>query len=84
MSRPKLTAKDSQSQTYHIDQRINSKIEQVQSLQVLTERAASILTHAPVGGAGMEDVLAKLTAMQSEINADLTCLESLKHEMERL
>ena len=86
MSKPKLSAKDYLSQAYRIDQRINSKIEQVQSLRDLTEKASATLSDVPPSKGTrnvhrMEDVIAKMMDLESEINADLTRLINLKHEI---
>ena len=86
MSKPKLSAKDYLSQAYRIDQRINSKIEQVQSLRDLAEKATATLSDVPPSKGTrnihrMEDVIAKMVDLESEINADLTHLINLKHEI---
>jgi seryl-tRNA synthetase len=86
MSKPKLSAKDYLSQAYRIDQRINSKIEQVQSLRELAEKATATLSDVPPSKGSrnihrMEDVIAKMVDLESEINADLTRLINLKHEI---
>lgn len=85
MNKPKLSAKDYLSQAYRIDQRINSKIEQVQSLRTLAEKATATLSDMPSSGTrnvhSMEDVIAKMVDMEMEINADLTRLINLKHEI---
>ena len=80
-----LTAKDYLQQAYRIDQRINSKIEQVQSLRMLAEKATSTLSNTPVKGtrnvSRMEDVITKMVDLESEINSDLNRLLDLKHEI---
>jgi len=86
MSKPKLSAKDYLSQAYRIDQRINSKIEQVQSLRDLAEKATATLSDVPPSKGTrnvhrMEDVIAKMVDLESEINANLTHLINLKHEI---
>ena len=86
MSKPKLSAKDYLSQAYRIDQRINSKIEQVQSLRDLAEKASSTLSDVPPSKGTrnvhrMEDVIAKMMDMESEISADMKRLLNLKHEI---
>ena len=86
MSKPKLSAKEYLSQAYRIDQRINSKIEQVQSLRDLAEKATATLSDVPPSKGTrnihrMEDVIAKMVDLESEINADLTHLINLKHEI---
>ena len=86
MSKLKLSAKDYLSQAYRIDQRINSKIEQVQSLRDLAEKASATLSDVPPSKGArnvhrMEDVIAKMMDMESEISADMTRLLNLKHEI---
>jgi len=86
MSKPKLSAKDYLSQAYRIDQRINSKIEQVQSLRDLAEKASATLSDVPPSKGSrnvhrMEDVIAKMMDMESEISADMKRLLNLKHEI---
>ena len=80
-----LTAKEYLSQAYRIDQRINSKLEQVQSLRRLAEKATTTLSDIPGGGTrnvhSMEDIIAKMVDLESEINADLDGLIDLKHEI---
>ena len=86
MSKPKLSAKDYLSQAYRIDQRINSKIEQVQSLRDLAKKASATLSDVPPSKGTrnvhrMEDVIAKMMDMESEISADMKRLLNLKHEI---
>ncbi len=86
MSKPKLSAKDYLSQAYRIDQRINSKIEQVQSLRDLAEKASAALSDVPPSKGTrnvhrMEDVIVKMMDMESEISADMNRLLNLKHEI---
>ncbi len=85
MSKPQLSAKDYLSQAYRIDHRINSKIEQVQSLRDLAAKATSTLSDMPRSASPnvhrMEDVIAKMVDLESEINADLNRLIDLKHEI---
>lgn len=85
MNKQKLSAKEYLSQAYRIDQRISSKIEQVQSLRDLATKATSTLSDMPSSGTRnihrMEDVIAKMVDLESEINADLTRLIDTKHEI---
>ena len=80
-----LSAKDYLSQAHRIDQRINSKLEQVLSLRELAEKATSTLTDMPFGGTRnihrMEDIIAKMVDLETEINTDLNGLVDLKHEI---
>lgn len=80
-----ISAKDYLSQAYRIDQRINSKLEQVQSLRNLAEKASATLCEVPNSGTRnfhrMEDVICKMIDLEDEINADLKTLIDLKHEI---
>lgn len=80
-----ISAKDYLSQAYRIDQRINSKIEQVQSLRDLAEKASATFSDVPPSGTRnfhrMEDVICKMIDLESEIKADLQALLDLKHEV---
>ena len=80
-----ISAKDYLSQAYRIDQRINSKLEQVQSLRNLAEKASATLCEVPNSGTRnfhrMEDVICKMIDLEDEINADLKALIDLKHEI---
>ena len=80
-----MTAKDYLSQAYRIDQRINSKLEQVQSLRDLAEKASATLSDMPRNPSlnihRMQDFIAKALDLESEINADLCRLIDTKHEI---
>lgn len=80
-----LTAKEYLSQAYRIDQRISSKIKQVQSLRDLAEKASATLSNVPPSGTRnihrMEDVICKMIDLESEINAELMRLIDTKHEI---
>jgi seryl-tRNA synthetase len=80
-----MTAKEYLSQAYHIDQRINSKLEQVQSLRELVTKATATLSDAPPSGsrnvARMSDIIAKMVDLEEEINADIDDLVDLKAEI---
>ena len=82
-----MTTKQFLSQAYRIDQRINSKLEQVQSLRELATKATSTLSGTPPSGSRnvhrMEDVIAKMLDLESEINGDIdVLLETKKHVAE--
>lgn len=85
MNTQEMTAKEYLSQAYRIDQRINSKLEQVQSLRNLAEKASAALGETPNSGTRnfhrMEDVICKMIDLEDEINADLNALIDLKHEI---
>lgn len=83
-----MTAKEYLGQAYRIDQRINSKLEQLSSLRNLATKATSTLSDAPPSGTRnvhrMEDVIVKIVDMENEINADIDKLVDLKQEIMRI
>lgn len=85
MDTTKLTAKEYLSQAYRIDQRINSKLEQVQSLRDLATKATATLSNTPRSASRnihrMEDFITKAMDLESEINADLCQLIDTKREI---
>ena len=80
-----MTAKEYLSQAYQIDQRINSKLEQITSLRELAKKATSTLTDAPRSpnrsNQSMENVILKMIDLETEINADIDTLVDLKREI---
>jgi len=70
-----MTAKEFLSGAYRIDQRINSKLEQVQSLRELAAKATTTLSDAPRPASPnirrMEDIIAKIVDLENEINGDI-------------
>lgn len=79
-----MTAKEYLSQAYRIDQRINSKLEQIVSLRALATKATSTLSDTPPSGTrnvhSMEDTIAKMVDLENEINVDIDTLVDLKRE----
>lgn len=80
-----MNSKEYLSQAYRIDQRITSKIEQVQSLRDLAEKATTTLSDMPRNPSPnihrMQDFIAKALDLESEINADLCHLIDTKREI---
>ena len=80
-----MTIKEYLSQAYRIDQRINSKLEQVQSLRELAEKATSTLSDIPCSGNGnkqkMESVIVKIIDLENEIDEEIGKLIDLKQEI---
>jgi hypothetical protein len=77
-----MTAKEFLSQAWRIDMRINSKLEQVRSLRELATKATSTISDMPRPATRnfhhMEDVLAKIIDLESDINADIERLVDTK------
>lgn len=80
-----MTAKEYLNQAYRLDQRINSKLEQVMSLRDLTTKATATMSDMPGGGSRnvykMQDIIGKIIDLENEINADIDQLVDLKREM---
>ena len=80
-----MNSKEYLSQAYRIDQRINSKLEQVRSLNELATKATNTISDMPGNATRnvhqMEDVVVKIVDLQNEINADIDWLVDLKREI---
>jgi 3-methyladenine DNA glycosylase/8-oxoguanine DNA glycosylase len=85
MNATELTAKEYLQQAFRVDQRINSKLEQVMSLRELATKATATLSDMPRnpsrGHHRMEDVIVKILGLESEINAEAERLVDLKREI---
>jgi len=82
-----MTTKEYLSQAYRLDRRINSKLEQVASLNELATICTSTLTGMPRNPnratSTMADAVAKIIDLQAEINRDVDRLVDLKRDMVR-
>ena len=80
-----MTAKEYLGQAYRLDQRINSKLEQVLSLRDLTTKATATMSDMPGGGSRnvyrMQDIIGKIIDLENEINADIDQLVDLKRDI---
>ena len=80
-----MTAKEYLGQAYRLDQRINSKLEQVLSLRDLTTKATATMSDMPGGGSRnvykMQDIIGKFIDLENEINADIVQLVDLKRDI---
>ena len=80
-----MTAKEYLSQAYRIDQRVNIKLRQVESLRDLATRATSALGTEPVSGTRnvhrLEDTIDKIIDLENEINSDIDRLVDLKRDV---
>ena len=83
-----MTTKEYLSQAYRIDQRIDSKLEQVLSLRALLGKATATLTDTPrpatLDPRSMEEIVAKMVDLESEINEDIDTLVDLRQEITRV
>ena len=80
-----MTPKEYLVQGYKIDQRIESKLAQVQSLNDLAIKATSVMSLVPPSGTRnvhrMEDTIVKIVDLQEEINRDVDELVDFKREI---
>lgn len=80
-----MNAKDYLNKAYRLDQRINSKLEQVESLNALATKATSTLSDMPRNPnratSKMTDAIDKIIDLQAEINKDIDMLIDLKTEI---
>lgn len=80
-----MTAKEYLSKAYRLDQRINSKLEQVASLNDLATKVTNTLTDMPRNPnhatSTMADAIGKIIDLQAEINRDIDSLVDLKREI---
>ena len=80
-----MTAKEYLSQAIRLNQRINSKLYQVASLNELAEKATHTLSCMPKSPnrstSVMEDTVVKIVDMQAEIDRDIDRLVDLKREI---
>lgn len=80
-----MTAKEYLQQAFRLDQRINSKIEQVDSLNELAVKCTSTISDMPSNPNRSESPLAdtviKIIDLQDEINRDIDSLIDLKREI---
>ena len=83
-----MTVKTYLGQAYRLDQRINSKLEQIASLNELATKCTYTLTGMPRNPnrstSTMADAVTKIIDLQAEINRDINRLVDLKREMVRL
>lgn len=84
----RMTVKEYLGQAYRLDQRIDSKIEQVSALHSLATKATSTLSDVPPSGTRnvhrMEDIIVKIISMENDINSDIDALVDLKEDIRQL
>lgn len=85
MDKQQTAVKNFLMKAYYMDERINSKLEQVASLNELAIKATSTMSDMP-GSPNrnihrMEDVIVKIVDIKAEIHADMLELVDLKKEI---
>ena len=80
-----MTAKEYLQQALRLDERINSKISQLESLRELATKCTSTITGMPrnpsPSQSPMADAVCKIIDLQDEINRDIDHLVNLKREL---
>jgi len=82
-----MTAKDYLGQAYKLDQRINSKLQQVDSLRSLTQKVTAsyggeVVSHTR-NVSSLEDAIIRLMEVEQELNQQIDKLVSLKMDISR-
>lgn len=82
-----MTAKEYLSQAYRLDKRIDSKIEQLKSLNLLATKCTTTLSDMPksqsISNSRLEDTVVKIVDLQEKINRDIDSLVDLKRDIVR-
>ena len=80
-----MTAREFLNQAYKLDQRINSKLEQMAVLNDLALKVTVTLTGMPhdpnKGGSRTADAIVKIIDLQEEINRDVDALVDIKRRI---
>ncbi len=80
-----MTGKEYLLQARYLDERIHSKIQQIESLNDLATSCSAVISDMPrnpnQGGSKMADAVIKIVTLQEEINQDINALVDLKHEI---
>lgn len=85
MTKQQKETKEYLSQALYVDLRIQSKIEQVASLNALATKATAVCSDMPGNGTRnihkMEDAILSIIELEAEINADIHKLVELKQDI---
>lgn len=80
-----MTPKEYLNQAYHIDKRIDCKLQQVEKLHSLATHVTSVFSDMPhsttPNNKKLEKTIAKIIDLEKEIDADIDNLVDLKHEI---
>ena len=80
-----MTAKEYLNQAYRVDQRVNSKLHQLESLKDMATKATSTLGTEHVSGTRnvhrLADTIDNIIALENEINDDIDHLVDLKRDV---
>lgn len=77
-----MTAKKYLQQAFYLDHQINSKIEQIDTLNTLAQKATNTLSDMPKAPgrntSRLEDIIVKIVMLEEEINKDINTLVDTK------
>lgn len=80
-----MKAKEYLQQARFLDNRINSKIQQIESLNDLAASCSAVIDDMPRnpnrGGSRMADAVIKIISLQEELNQDINAIVELKREI---
>ena len=80
-----MTEKEYLLQARYLDERIRSKLQQIESLNDLATSCSAVINDMPRnpnrGGSKMADAVIKIVSLQEEINMDINELVELKREI---
>ena len=80
-----MTSKEYLSQAFRLDECIRTKMTQIESLNALAEKCTSVLSDMPKSPnravKSMEDTIAKIVDLQTELDSQMKALVSLKKEI---
>lgn len=80
-----MNTKEYLSQAFRLNERINSKLEQIQSLNDLATNCSAVISDMPRNpnrsGSPMADAIIKIISLQDEINDDIDKMVDLKREL---
>lgn len=83
-----MTAKEYLGQAYRLDQRINSKLQQVESLRSLTQKVTASYDSEPVSHTrnvtSLEDTIIRLMEAKEQVNQQIDELVKLKMDIAAL
>lgn len=78
-----MTAKEYLSQAYRLEQRIRAKIQQVDQLSSLAQKATAMISGMPKQSGQSDGLLVKIIDLQYEIQDDIDQLVDLKRDIGR-
>ena len=80
-----MNIKDYLSQTWRINKMIDVKLEEVNELRALAEKASATLSMTPPSGtrnfSRMEDIIVKMVDLENEVQGDIENLLTLKKDI---